>query len=622
MPAVIDFPTLQAEARSHWQALIESPTPHILIGTATCGKVSGAMSVLDAITASLDRLGIKATITQVGCFGMCYAEPTMDIALPSMPRVSYGFMTPDKAGRIIEDYIIGGDPRSDLALCTIGEGRIEGIPAFDEMPMLKGQRRIALRNCGHINPLRISHYIARGGYAGLHRALTGLSPQQVIDEVMRSGLRGRGGAGFPTGQKWQFCHDAKGSPKYVICNADEGDPGAFMDRSILEGDPHSVIEGLVLAAYAIGAADGYVYVRAEYPLAVSTVKYAVEQAREHGFLGRNIMGSGFDFDIHIKEGAGVFVCGEETALMASIEGKRGMPRSRPPFPAISGLWGKPTNINNVKTLAMASYILAGSADEYAGIGTDKSKGTCVFALAGNINHLGLIEVPMGTPLQDVIFGIGGGIPKGQKLKAVQVGGPSGGCLPAVMSDIGLDYESLVKSGAIMGSGGMIAMDQGNCMVDVARYFLSFVQAESCGKCVPCRLGTRQMLNILERITRGDGRPEDIPLLEELAKQIKSASLCALGGTSPNPVLTTLKYFRDEYEAHIIDKRCPAGVCKSLITYSIVNNKCNGCRLCVKACPAQAITFAGKRQPVLLDEGLCNRCGICRDVCKLDAVEVR
>ncbi|MEN8614171.1 NADH-quinone oxidoreductase subunit NuoF [Dehalogenimonas sp. THU2] len=621
MPPVIDFPTLQAEAKAHWQTLIESPTPHILIGTATCGKVSGAMSVLDAITATLDRLGIKATITQVGCFGMCYAEPTMDIALPGMPRVSYGFMTPEKAGKIIEDFIIKGDPRPDLALCTIGEGSIDGIPAFDEMPMLKGQRRIALRNCGHINPLRISHYIARGGYAGLHRALTALTPQQVIDEVMRSGLRGRGGAGFPTGQKWQFCHDAKGTPKYVICNADEGDPGAFMDRSILEGDPHSVIEGLIITAYAIGAAHGYIYVRAEYPLAVSTVKHAVEQAREHGFLGLNIMGSGFDFDIHIKEGAGAFVCGEETALMASIEGKRGMPRSRPPFPAISGLWGKPTNMNNVKTLAMASYILAGNVDEYAGIGTDKSKGTCVFALAGNINHMGLIEVPMGTPLQDVIFGIGGGIPKGRKLKAVQVGGPSGGCLPAAMSDIGLDYESLVKSGAIMGSGGMIAMDQGNCMVDVARYFLSFVQAESCGKCVPCRLGTRQMLSILERITKGDGRPEDIPLLEELAKQIKAASLCALGGTSPNPVLTTLKYFRDEYEAHIIEKRCPAGVCKSLITYSIVNDKCNGCRLCVKACPARAITFVAKRQPVLLDEGLCNRCGVCRDVCKLDAVTI-
>jgi len=622
MPVINDFPAIQAEAKASWQALIESPTPHILIGTATCGKVSGAMSVYDAICAAIDRLDIKATVTQVGCFGMCYAEPTMDIALPGMPRISYGFMTPEKAGKIIEDYIFNGNPRPDLALCTIGEGRIDGIPAFDEMPMLKSQHRIALRNGGHINPLRIGHYIARGGYSGLYRALNSLSPQQVIDEVMKSGLRGRGGAGFSTGQKWQFCRDAKGSPKYVICNADEGDPGAFMDRSILEGDPHSVIEGLIIAAYAIGAAEGFIYVRAEYPLAVSTIRHAVEQAREHSFLGANIMGSGFDFDVQIKEGAGAFVCGEETALMASIEGKRGIPRSRPPFPAQSGLWGKPTTINNVKTLAMASYILAEGADKFAAVGTDKSKGTCVFALAGNINHMGLVEVPMGTPLKDVIFDIGGGIPKGKNLKAVQIGGPSGGCLPATMSATSLDYESLVKYGAIMGSGGLIVMDEGNCMVDVARYFLSFVQAESCGKCTPCRLGTKQMLDILERITKGEGTPSDIPMLEDLAKQIKVSSLCALGGTSPNPVLTTLKYFRDEYEAHINEKRCPAGVCKALIAYSIVDDKCNGCRLCVKACPAKAITFVGKRQPVLLDEKLCDRCGVCRDVCKLDAVAVK
>lgn len=621
MPAVTEFTKLQAEAKAEWQGLIQSPTPHILIGTATCGKVSGAMSVLDAINAALDKLNIKATITQVGCFGMCYAEPTMDIALPGMPRISYGFMTPEKASRIIEDYIVNGDPRPDLALCTVGEGRIDGLPALDEMPMLRGQRRIALRNCGHVNPLRLGHYIARSGYAGLHRALTELNPQEVIDEVIASGLRGRGGAGFPTGQKWQFCRDADGSPKYVICNADEGDPGAFMDRSILEGDPHSVIEGLIIAGYAVGAAEGYIYVRAEYPLAVTTVKHAVAQARESGLLGPDIMGSGFNFEIKIKEGAGAFVCGEETALIASIEGRRGMPRPRPPFPAVSGLWNKPTNINNVKTLAMASYILAGHTLEYAAIGTDKSKGTCVFALAGNINHMGLIEVPMGTPLNEVIFGIGGGIPKGKKLKAVQIGGPSGGCLPVGLTDIGLDYESLVRSGAIMGSGGMIIMDQGNCMVDVARYFLSFVQAESCGKCVPCRLGTRQMLGILERITKGEGRPEDIPTLEELGAQIKATSLCALGGTAPNPVLTTLKYFREEYEAHIFNQHCPAGVCKSLITYSIAADKCNGCRLCVKACPAQAITFVAKRQPVILDEAQCNRCGICRDVCNMEAVNV-
>ena len=621
MPAIIDFETLQAETRSSWQALIESQTPHILIGTATCGKVAGAMSVLEAINAALDRLDLKASVTQVGCFGMCYAEPTMDIVLPGMPRISYGFMTPGKAGRIIEDYIINGNPRPDLALCTIGDGRIEGIKTFEEMPMLKGQQRIALRKCGHINPMRIEHYIVRGGYSGLYRAVSCLAPQQVIDEVMKSGLRGRGGAGFSTGQKRQFCRDAGGSPKYIICNADEGDPGAFMDRSILEGDPHSVIEGLIIAGYAIGAAQGFIYVRAEYPLAVSTVEHAVAQARDSRLLGGNIMGSGFNFDIQVKRGAGAFVCGEETALMASIEGRRGLPRSRPPFPAQSGLFDKPTTINNVKTLAMVSYILAEGADRFAAIGTEKSKGTCVFALAGNVKHMGLIEVPMGTPLKDVVFGIGGGIPKGKKLKAVQVGGPSGGCLPASMDATGLDYESLVKSGAIMGSGGLIVMDEGNCMVDVARYFLSFVQAESCGKCAPCRLGTRQMLDILTRITHGEGGPGDIELLDALAKQIKATSLCALGGTSPNPVLTTLKYFHDEYEAHIVDKRCPAGVCKSLISYSIVDDRCNGCRVCVKACPAQAITFVAKRQPVLLDQGLCNRCGICKDVCKLDAVAV-
>jgi NADH:ubiquinone oxidoreductase subunit F (NADH-binding)/Pyruvate/2-oxoacid:ferredoxin oxidoreductase delta subunit len=530
-------------------------------------------------------------------------------------------MTPEKATRVIEDYIAGGDPRPDLALCTIGEGRVDGLPSLEEMPMYRAQRRIALRNCGHINPLRLSHYLARGGYAGLHRALTGLSPEQVIEEITASGLRGRGGAGFPTGRKWQFCREAPGAPKYVICNADEGDPGAFMDRSILEGDPHSVVEGLIISGYAVGASRGYVYVRAEYPLAVSTLQQAVAQARKAGLLGRNILGSGFDFDVEIKEGAGAFVCGEETALIASLEGRRGMPRPRPPYPAVSGLFGRPTNINNVKTLAMAAYIMAGHAADFAAMGTGQSRGTCVFALAGNVRRMGLVEVPMGTPLGEVVFDIGGGIPENRQLKAVQIGGPSGGCLPAEATDVGLDYESLSLSGAIMGSGGMVVMDENTCMVDVARYFLTFVQAESCGKCVPCRLGTRQMLAILERITAGDGRPEDIETLEGLAAQIKKTSLCALGGTAPNPVLTTLRYFHDEYTAHIRDRRCPAGVCKSLITYRIINDRCTGCRLCVKACPAQAITFAGKRRPVILDEAVCNRCGICREVCRLDAVAV-
>ena len=621
MSEITDFPTIQAEAETEWQSLIDSKIPHILIGTATCGKISGAMSVLDGVLNTVEKLQINVAVTQVGCFGMCYAEPTLDIVLPGQPRISYGFMTPEKVGQLIVDYIVNGNPRPDLALCTVGEGQMDGIPALEEMPMFKGQTRIALRNCGYINPLRINHYIARRGYFALYRALTTLTPQQVIDEITESGLRGRGGAGFPTGVKWQFCHDTLSDCKYVICNADEGDPGAFMDRSILESDPHSVTEGLILAAYAVGAALGYIYVRAEYPLAVSTIKHAVKQARELGFLGHNIMGTGFDFDIQIKEGAGAFVCGEETALMASIEGERGMPRPRPPFPASEGLWGKPTNINNVKTLAMASYILAGNTAAYAAIGTDKSKGTCVFALAGNVKHMGLIEVPMGITLQEVVLGIGGGTPDNRKLKAVQIGGPSGGCLPSGFSDISLDYESLIHSGAIMGSGGMIVMDETNCMVDVARYFLSFIQSESCGKCTPCRLGTRQMLNILERITQGHGEPDDLLRLEELGGHIKSSSLCALGGTSPNPVLTTLKYFRDEYEEHIHNKKCRAGVCKALITYSIIADKCNGCRLCVKNCPTQAISFVAKRHPVIIDQGVCNRCGICRDICKLNAVTV-
>lgn len=621
MSVILDFPTVKAESETEWQSLIDSRVPHILIGTATCGKVSGAMSVLDGINNTLEKLQIKATVTRVGCFGMCYAEPTMDIVLSGQPRISYGFMTPKKAGQLIEDYIVNGNPRPDLALCTIGKGNVKGIPSLEDMPMFKGQKRIALRNCGYINPLRIGHYIARGGYSALYRVLTGLTPQQVIDEIKESGLRGLGGAGFPTGIKWQYCYDASSNCKYVICNADEGDPGAFMDRSILEGDPHSVIEGLILAAYGVGATHGYIYVRAEYPLAVSTVKHAVKQARDMGLLGYNIMGTDFDFDIQIKEGAGAFVCGEETALIASIEGKRGMPRTRPPFPASAGLWGKPTNINNVKTLAMVSYILAGNAADYAAVGTAVSKGTSVFALAGNVNHMGLIEVPMGITLRDAVFGIGGGIPDNKNLKAVQIGGPSGGCLPAALLDTRLDYESLLHSGAIMGSGGMVVMNEATCMVDIARYFLSFIQSESCGKCTPCRLGTHQMLNILERITQGNGKQNDIPLLEELAGHIKSSSLCALGRTAPNPVLTTLKYFLDEYEAHIHHKKCPAGVCKALISYSIVTERCNGCRLCVNKCPTQAISFVAKKTPVIIDQDRCNRCGICRDTCKLDAVAV-
>lgn len=617
----MDFYKIQAEAKAGWHALIKSNRPHILIGTATCGKIAGAMSVLDAIHETLSKHKINASVTQVGCFGLCYAEPTLDIVKPDRPRICYGHMTPEKAVKAIEEYLVKDNPCPELALCTIGEGKIDGIPTFYELEMLKPQLRVALRNSGHINPERISHYIATGGYQALFNTLTKMTPQEVIDEVKNSGLRGRGGAGFPTGVKWQLCRNAEGSPKYMICNADEGDPGAFMDRSIMEGDPHSVIEGLIIAGYAIGANKAYIYIRAEYPLAVSRVKKAVSQARKDGFLGANIMNSGFDFDIEIKEGAGAFVCGEETALIASVEGKRGNPRPKPPFPAVSGVWGKPTTINNVKTLAMVPPIITNGANWYASIGTEDSKGTCIFALAGNINHMGLIEIPMGTPLHDVVYNIGGGIPKGKKLKAVQIGGPSGGCLPASLDDIPLEYASLIKAGTIMGSGGMVVMDESSCMVDVARHFLSFIKAESCGKCTPCRLGTTQMLKIMEGICEGKGKLKDIDTLLELGDSVKKSSLCALGGTAPNPVLTTLKYFREEYEEHIKNKRCPAGVCKALITYKIVNDKCNGCRACIKKCSADAITFVAKKEPVILDEEKCNRCGVCYEVCKFDAIEI-
>jgi NADH:ubiquinone oxidoreductase subunit F (NADH-binding)/Pyruvate/2-oxoacid:ferredoxin oxidoreductase delta subunit len=489
----------------------------------------------------------------------------------------------------------------------------QAVPYYKDINFYKKQQRIILRNCGHINPERIEDYITTGGYQSLRKVLFEMAPEQVIDEVKRSGLRGRGGAGFPTGLKWEFCRNAPGTQKYMICNADEGDPGAFMDRSTMEGDPNTVIEGMAIAAYTIGASEGYIYIRAEYPLAVKRVRLAIKQAEEKGFLGENILGSNFNFRIHIKEGAGAFVCGEETALMASIEGKRGMPRSRPPFPAQAGLWGKPSNINNVKSLATVPVIIAKGADWYAKIGTEKSKGTAVFALTGKIANSGLVEVPMGMPLQDIIYGIGGGIPDGKRFKAVQTGGPSGGCLPASLLDLPVDYESLAGAGSIMGSGGMVVMDEDTCMVDVARYFLSFTQAESCGKCVLCRLGTKQMLDILENICNGNGKAEDIDLLIELSQSIKAGSLCALGGTAPNPVLTTIRYFRDEYEAHINEKRCPALNCTELISYYILPDKCQGCGICLKNCSSEAIS-GGKRMVHIIDQSKCIKCGVCHDVC--------
>ena len=606
------FDEIRKQAESEWEALEASEKPRILIGSATCGRSAGALSVRLAIETELKRRGIDAVITEVGCIGLCYAEPLVDITKPGRPRICYSNVTPETARQLIEDYIINDNARPDLALGTIGDKGIEGIPMLFDLPVLKSQVRISLRNCGFIDPENINHYIARGGYSGLAKAL-GMAPEWVIGEIGKSGLRGRGGAGFPTARKWEFCRGAAGKEKYIICNADEGDPGAFMDRSLLESDPHSVLEGMLLGAYAIGATRGYIYCRAEYPLAIARLNIALQQMKDHGLLGESILGADFSFDIQIKEGAGAFVCGEETALIMSVEGKRGMPRSRPPFPAIAGLWGKPTDINNVETWANVSAILQKSGEWFAGYGTEKSKGTKNFSLAGKIRHTGLIEVPMGITIREIVYGIGGGIQDDKKFKGVQTGGPSGGCLPVSALDLTVDYESLAAAGSIMGSGGMIVMDEDTCMVDMARYFLSFTQAESCGKCVPCRVGTKQMLTILERICCGEGKSGDIEQLLKLCEVVKAGALCGLGNTSPNPVLTTIRYYRDEYEAHISEKRCPALVCKPLVSYYILPQKCQGCGICLRDCPVEAIS-GGKRMVHVIDQAKCTKCGTCLDVC--------
>ena len=606
------FEELKKQATAEWEALQNSPKPRILIGTATCGRAAGALAVLEAIEKELASSKIDAIITQVGCIGPCYAEPLVDIVKPGRPRISYDNMTPEKAALLVQDYIVKDNPHPELAMGTLGEGTVEGIPRLFDTPVFKPQVRISLRNCGFIDPTDIKQYVANGGYGGLVRALS-MKPEEVIAEVKKAGLRGRGGAGFSTGQKWEFCRSAPGDQKYLICNADEGDPGAFMNRSLLEGDPHAVLEGIVIGAYAIGTSHGYIYCRAEYPLAIERLRLAIDQMRQFGLIGKNILGSDFSFDMEIKEGAGAFVCGEETALMASIEGKRGMPRPRPPFPAISGLWGKPTNINNVDTWGNVSAIMQKGSDWYSTYGSAASKGTKTFSLAGKVVRTGLIEVPLGTKLSDIINGIGGGVLDGKQFKGVQTGGPSGGCIPASLIDLPVDYESLTKAGSIMGSGGLVVTDEDTCMVDLARYFLTFTQSESCGKCVPCRVGTRHLLSILERITRGQGKPEDMTTLENMANLIKSASLCGLGQGAPNPVLTTLKYFRSEYEAHINEKRCPALACPALVNYYILPDKCQGCMICHRNCPADAIK-GGRRMVHVIDQEKCIKCGTCYEMC--------
>jgi len=591
---------------------------HVLVCKGTGCTASGSGSVYDALKEELERRGLdkEVMLVETGCHGMCEMGPIVVV----YPEGSfYCRVTPEDVPELVEEHLYKGRVLQRLLYTTPDEEK-HRIPHYRDIPFYGKQRRIVLRNCGYINPDNIEEYIARDGYQALARALLEFSPEETLDIVKRSGLRGRGGAGFPTGKKWEFARMAPGDKKYIVCNADEGDPGAFMDRSVLEGDPHSVVEGMLIGAYVIGSDEGYIYCRAEYPLAIKRLVTAIQQAEEMGLIGDNIMGTDFSFHLHIKEGAGAFVCGEETALMASIEGKRGMPNPRPPFRPTRDFWGKPTNINNVETWANIPQIILNGAEWFSSVGTETSKGTKIFALTGKVNNTGLVEAPMGMSLREVIFDIGGGIPNGKKFKAVQLGGPSGGCLPESMLDTPVDYESINATGAIMGSGGMVVTDEDTCIVDFAKFFLTFVQNESCGKCPFCRIGTRRMLEILERICEGKGKMEDLDLLEDLAQKVKDGSLCALGGTAPNPVLTTLKYFRDEYVAHIVDKKCPAKVCPALIQYTIDPAKCIGCTKCARQCPVNAISGEIKK-PHLIDQDTCIKCGQCMAVCPVKAISV-
>jgi NADH-quinone oxidoreductase subunit F len=580
----------------------------VLVGLGTCGIAAGAEATYQALAARVGSAAGAFTLGKTGCAGACYREPIVEIQHEDGRSYQYGGVTPDKVGKLLDEHVTGNRPITEWLLWSAdGQGA--------EKDYYGNQTRIVLRNCGRIDPESLDDYLAVGGYQALRKVLDENNPEALITRIIDSGLRGRGGAGFTTGMKWRFTRMAKGEHKYVICNADEGDPGAFMDRSVLESDPHSVLEGMAIAGFAIGAHHGYIYCRAEYPKAIERLNLAIAQAEAKGLLGDNIHGKGFTFGVRLKEGAGAFVCGEETALIASIEGQRGMPRVRPPFPAVKGLWSNPTCINNVETLANIPWIVGSGAAAYAAMGTAKSKGTKVFAMAGKIKRGGLVEVPMGISIRKVIFDICGGIKQDKKLKAVQMGGPSGGCIPAELADTPIDYESINRTGAIMGSGGLVVMDETTCMVDVARFFLDFTQRESCGKCTFCRIGTKRMLEVLTRLCEGEGRDGDIELLEELAVLVKNNSLCGLGQTAPNPVLTTLKYFRSEYEAHTSNKKCPAKKCTKLLTFDITD-LCVGCLLCLKACSAKAITGERKKKHVI-DQAKCTRCGQCFKVCNVE-----
>ena len=577
----------------------------IIVGQGSCGIATGAKKTAAEFEKQIKERNLDIKVDITGCVGTCYLEPIVDVYDDNNQMTRYVKVKPEKVSEIVEKHLINGEVVSDIAISD------------EDKLFIEKQQRVVLRNCGTINPEKIDEYIAAGGYEATKKVVTSMTQDEVIEEIKISGLRGRGGAGFPTWFKWNAAKQNNSDQKYIVCNADEGDPGAFMDRSVLEGDPHSLIEGMIIGGYAMGATEGVIYVRAEYPLAIHRLEIAMEQAREKGFLGKNIFNSGFDFDLRIKAGAGAFVCGEETALIASLEGERGMPRLKPPFPAQKGYWQKPTNINNVETYANVAWIIANGGDAFGSMGTQKSKGTKVFALAGKIKKGGLVEVPMGLPLKDVIFGIGGGIKQDKAFKAVQMGGPSGGCIPAELIDTPVDYENINKTGAIVGSGGMIVMDETTCMVDMARYFLDFTRKESCGKCNYCRVGTKRMLEILERITKGEGKDGDIELLEELAVKIKDGSMCGLGQTAPNPVLTTIKYFRNEYEDHIYNKKCTAKSCKSLISFNITD-ECKGCRACAKKCPVGAIS-GEKKEMHVINHDVCIKCGKCEETCKFGAI---